>query len=158
MTKETDKIFIRHALKLARKNAAGTGGGPFGAVVVQHGKIIAEGANQVTVSNDPTAHAEVIAIRNAAKKLGHFALNDCVLYTSCEPCPMCLAAAYWSRIGRVVYTATRDEAAAAGFDDALIYKEVTLPLGDRKIAFTQLGAEGDDPFDLWMNNPKRVAY
>ncbi len=155
---ETDRKFMRAALALARKNAASAEGGPFGAIVVYDNEIVGEGRNQVTATNDPTAHAEVVAIRAAAKKLNRFDLRGCVIYTSCEPCPMCLAAAYWSRVDRVVYSATQDEAAAAGFDDAFLYDELAKDMADRQLPCIQLKTDDEDPFAVWLANPNRIPY
>ncbi len=153
-----DKDFMQAAMELARKNARGTSGGPFGAVVVHQGVVVGEGSNRVTTNLDPTAHAEIVAMRDAAQKLNRFDLQGCVLYTSCEPCPMCLAAAYWARVDRVVYAATQDEAAAAGFDDAFLYEEFTKPMAARSLACVRVTADGDDPFALWAANPNKVPY
>ena len=150
---------MRRAIRLAEENAASGNGGPFGAVIVKDGKVVAEGSNTVTVDNDPTAHAEVTAIRRACAVLGTFDLSGCELYTSCEPCPMCLAACYWAHISRVYYAAGRDDAAAAGFDDDMIYVEVAKPLDERKLPFIQLlPEEGLRPFLLWRSNPDKVRY
>ena len=150
---------MRRAISLAEDNASSGNGGPFGAVIVKDGKVVAEGSNTVTVDNDPTAHAEVNAIRRACAVLGTFDLSGCELYTSCEPCPMCLAACYWAHISRVCYAAGRDDAAAAGFDDDMIYVEVAKPLGERKLPFIQLlPEEGLRPFLLWRSNPDKVRY
>ena len=161
---ETRKIMtvndhMRRAISLAEDNASSGNGGPFGAVIVKDGKVVAEGSNTVTVDNDPTAHAEVNAIRRACAVLGTFDLSGCELYTSCEPCPMCLAACYWAHISRVYYAAGRDDAAAAGFDDDMIYVEVAKPLDERKLPFIQLlPEEGLRPFLLWRSNPDKVRY
>ena len=150
---------MRRAISLAEDNASSGNGGPFGAVIVKDGKVVAEGSNTVTVDNDPTAHAEVNAIRRACAVLGTFDLSGCELYTSCEPCPMCLAACYWAHISRVYYAAGRDDAAAAGFDDDMIYVEVAKPLDERKLPFIQLlPEEGLRPFLLWRPNPDKVRY
>lgn len=150
---------MRRAISLAEDNASSGNGGPFGAVIVKDGKVVAEGSNTVTVDNDPTAHAEVNAIRRACAVLGTFDLSGCELYTSCEPCPMCLAACYWAHISRVYYAAGRDDAAAAGFDDDMIYVEVAKPLDERKLPFIQLlPDEGLRPFLLWRSNPDKVRY
>jgi len=134
-------------------------GGPFGAVIVQAGLIVSEGWNQVTSSNDPTAHAEIMAIRSAAASLGRFSLAGCTLYTSCEPCPMCLAAAYWARVDRVVYAATRQDAAAIGFDDHAIYRELALPASQRSLPMQQmLHAEGVQVFDAWRAKADKTPY
>lgn len=150
---------MRRAISLAEDNASSGNGGPFGAVIVKDGKVVAEGSNTVTVDNDPTAHAEVNAIRRACAVLGTFDLSGCELYTSCEPCPMCMAACYWAHISRVYYAAGRDDAAAAGFDDDMIYVEVAKPLDERKLPFIQLlPEEGLRPFLLWRSNPDKVRY
>ena len=150
---------MRRAISLAEDNASSGNGGPFGAVIVKDGKVVAEGSNTVTVDNDPTAHAEVNAIRRACAVLGTFDLSGCELYTSCEPCPMCLAACYWAHISRVYYAAGRDDAAAADFDDDMIYVEVAKPLDERKLPFIQLlPEEGLRPFLLWRSNPDKVRY
>ena len=150
---------MRRAISLAEDNASSGNGGPFGAVIVKDGKVVAEGSNTVTVDNDPTAHAEVNAIRRACAVLGTFDLSGCELYASCEPCPMCLAACYWAHISRVYYAAGRDDAAAAGFDDDMIYVEVAKPLDERKLPFIQLlPEEGLRPFLLWRSNPDKVRY
>jgi tRNA(Arg) A34 adenosine deaminase TadA len=123
--------FMRRAIELAQQGVDSSAGGPFGCVVVKDGKIVAEGCNQVTSTMDPTAHAEVVAIRNACRALETFQLDDCEIYTSCEPCPMCLGAIYWARPARIFYAATREDAAAAGFDDDFIYEEIGKRLADR---------------------------
>jgi guanine deaminase len=153
-----DKEFMSAALALARKNAASAEGGPFGAIVVFGDKIVGEGRNQVTTNNDPTAHAEVVAIRDAAKTLGRFDLKGCVIYTSCEPCPMCLAAAYWARVDKVAYAATQHEAAAAGFDDAFLYDELAKDMGSRQLPCVQVETGDEDPFAVWLANPNRIPY
>ena len=155
-----DELMLR-AVALAERNAASVTGGPFGAVIVKDGKVVAEASNTVTVDNDPTAHAEVNAIRKACAALGTgtFDLSGCELYTSCEPCPMCLAACYWAHIDRVYYAADREDAAAAGFDDSDIYREVALPVDGRKIPFVHImEKEGLRPFMLWASNDKKVEY
>jgi len=135
MTTERDKKFLERAIELSRMGMKGGKGGPFGCIVVKGDEIVGEGCNQVTSSNDPTAHAEVVAIRNACEKLGTYQLTDCEIYTSCEPCPMCLGAIYWARPMRVVYANTREEAAAIEFDDDFIYNEINAKMSDRKIPF-----------------------
>ena len=134
-------------------------GGPFGCVIVKDGEIVGRGNNKVTSTNDPTAHAEVVAIREACKALGDFQLTGCVLYTSCEPCPMCLGAIYWARPDRIVYACTREDAADAGFDDQLIYDELPLPYTERKIptehAFRD---EAQVVFNEWKAKEDKVAY
>lgn len=150
--------FLSEALRLAGDSAR-SGGGPFGAVIVRGDEVIATGSNQVTASNDPTAHAEVVAIRTACQRLGNFRLDDCVLYASCEPCPMCLAAIYWARIPRVVFAATRADAAQAGFDDETIYAELAKPLSERAVCMEHTAApEASAPFQLWQANARRVNY
>jgi len=135
------------------------GGGPFGAVIAQGGEIVAEGANRVAVSNDPTAHAEIVAIRDACATLGRFSLAGCEIYTSCEPCPMCLAAIYWARLDRVTYANSRDDAARIGFDDALIYREIALPIDARRLPMTRLLAdEARSVFAAWEQKPDKVRY
>ena len=138
MTTERDKKFLERAIELSREGMKGGKGGPFGCIVVKGDAIIGEGCNQVTSSNDPTAHAEVVAIRAACEKLGAYQLTDCDIYTSCEPCPMCLGAIYWARPKRVVYANTREEAAAIEFDDDFIYNEINAKMGDRKIPFVHI--------------------
>jgi tRNA(Arg) A34 adenosine deaminase TadA len=134
-------------------------GGPFGAVVTRNGKIIATGHNQVTSANDPTAHAEIVAIREACKKLKSFQLDECELYTSCEPCPMCLSAIYWARIQRVYFGNTRKDAARIGFDDNLIYQEISLPLKSRKIPMKQLlRKEARAAFEEWSLKEDKIPY
>src|SRR5271156_3767835 len=130
--------FMREAIRLSLAKMRGNCGGPFGAVVVRKGKIIGRGWNRVTSANDPTAHAEISAIRDACKKLKSFRLDDCEIYTSCEPCPMCLAAIYWARLKKVYYANTRKDAARIQFDDDLIYKEVATPISHRKIPMKNL--------------------
>jgi tRNA(Arg) A34 adenosine deaminase TadA len=149
--------FMRRAIALAVQNVQSGGGGPFAALVVKDGKIIAEGANQVTSMNDPTAHAEIVAIRAACRALDDFQLTACDLYTTCEPCPMCLGAVYWARPARIFYAATAAHAAAAGFDDAFIYQEIRRSFNERRLPFMQmLRNEADAPFQAWAAfNDKR---
>ena len=155
----TANDYMRRAIRLAEENAASGNGGPFGAVIVKDGKVVAEGSNTVTVDNDPTAHAEVNAIRRACAVLGTFDLSGCELYTSCEPCPMCLAACYWAHVSKVFYAAGREDAADAGFDDEMIYVEVAKQLNERKLPFVQLlPEEGLRPFMLWKSNPDKIRY
>jgi len=135
MLKPDEKMFLERAIALSKQGMESGQGGPFGCVIVKNNEIIGEGNNQVTSSNDPTAHAEVVAIRNACKKLGAYQLTGCDIYTSCEPCPMCLGAIYWARPRRVVYANTRQEAAAIEFDDEFIYEEISAAVTDRKIPF-----------------------
>ncbi len=156
---DDDARFLREAFRLAREGMADGRGGPFGAVVVRDGAIVARGNNRVVRDGDPTAHAEVVAIRAACSALGTHVLDRCVLYSSCEPCPMCLAAIYWSRIGRVVFASTHADASAAGFDDTLIYEQIKLAPPARLLPMEQrLGAEGARLFAEWLANPSRVPY
>ena len=151
--------FLRRAIALATRNVLTSAGGPFAAVVVRDGKIVGEGANSVTTTNDPTAHGEVNAIRAAAKSLGTFSLAGCALYTSCEPCPMCLAAAYWARLDAVYYGASAADAARAGFDDAFLYDELRKNAPERKLSSTQLLAdEAWASFAAWIAAPNKVEY
>ncbi len=151
--------FLRRAIALATENVTSGVGGPFAAVIVRDGKIVGEGANSVTTTNDPTAHAEVNAIRAAAKALGTFKLDGCELYTSCEPCPMCLAAAYWARVDAVYYGASAADAARAGFDDAFLYVELRKDSRDRKLHSTQLLVnEAWASFAAWIASPDKVEY
>ncbi|HRP00145.1 MAG TPA: nucleoside deaminase [Flavobacteriales bacterium] len=155
----TDEDLLREALQLARAGMDRNEGGPFGCVIVKDGRIIGRGNNRVTSTNDPTAHAEVVAIRDACQALGSFQLEGCTLYTSCEPCPMCLGAIYWARPERVVYAGTREDAAAAGFDDQLIYDELPLPPGQRRIPMrTLLHDEAVALFEAWRVKPDKTAY
>jgi tRNA(Arg) A34 adenosine deaminase TadA len=151
--------FMRAAIRLSREKMRRNDGGPFGAVVVRKGKIIGRGWNRVTSTNDPTAHAEIMAIRDACKKLKTFRLDDCELYTSCEPCPMCLAAIYWARLKKVFYANTRKDAARIQFDDDLIYREVAEPVSRRKIPMNQLlRPEALKVFAEWKNKADKVLY
>jgi guanine deaminase len=150
---------MRAAIRLSRSKMRANCGGPFGAVVVRSGKIIARGWNQVTSTNDPTAHAEVTAIRAACRKLKTFQLNDCELYTSCEPCPMCLAAIYWARFKKVYYANTRHDAAKIQFDDDWLYREVAQPVAKRKIPMRQLlRGEALKVFAEWQAKPDKIRY
>ena len=151
--------FMQQAIELATQNVLTGRGGPFGALIVRDGQIIATGVNCVTASNDPTAHAEVTAIRNACTQLNTFALTRCEIYTSCEPCPMCLAAIYWARIDAIYYGNTAAEAAAAGFDDAFLYREVALPISQRTIPTTNLLPEqAIFSFNAWRQHAGRIDY
>jgi tRNA(Arg) A34 adenosine deaminase TadA len=151
--------FMKEAIELSIKNVTEKEGGPFGAVVVKDGKIIARGYNQVTSSNDPTAHAEVVAIREACKVLGSFQLTNCEIYTSCEPCPMCLGAIYWARPSRVYYANSKEDAAAIEFDDDFIYKEIAKPIQYRELQFTQvMRKEAQEAFSIWKNKPNKIEY
>jgi guanine deaminase len=159
MPSQPNPEFLRRAIALATQNVAKSSGGPFGAVIVRDGKIIGEGANSVTATNDPTAHAEVNAIRAAAKSLGAFTLAGCDLYTSCEPCPMCLAAAYWARIDNIYYGASPADAARAGFDDAFLYEELRKDPAARKLPSMQLlGDEAWAAFAAWIASPNKIDY
>lgn len=150
--------FMRKAIELAVENVK-CGGGPFGAVIVRDGEIIATGANRVTPNNDPTAHAEVMAIRAACTKLGTFDLSGCVIYTSCEPCPMCLGAIYWAHLDKIFYGANQHDAAAIDFDDSFIYRELELPISKRhKPVQNILHDEAQAPFELWRSKEDKVAY
>lgn len=150
---------MERAIALATENVISGRGGPFGAVIVRDGEIVATGANQVTATNDPTAHAEVVAIRNACAALGNFQLNGCHVYTSCEPCPMCLAAIHWARCEAIFYGNCAADAAAAGFDDALLYEELKRPLGERTIATVNLlPGLAITSFDLWRAHAARIDY
>ena len=154
-----DDKFMRVALRLSLQMMRRGQGGPFGAVVVRQGKIVGRGWNQVTSANDPTAHAEVVAIRAACRRLRTFVLSDCVLYSSCEPCPMCLAAIYWARIPKMFYGNTRADAARIAFDDALIYQELALPIRRRKLVMRRLLAnEAREAFRAWQRMPNKVSY
>ena len=150
-----DNQFMQEAIRLARLGMENNEGGPFGAVVVKDGEIIGRGYNQVSSSNDPTAHAEVVAIRDACKNLGHFQLDDCVIYTSCEPCPMCLGAIYWARPARIVYACHRKDAAAVNFDDDFIYQEINVPLNERRIPIDQLLRE--EGLKVFQESQKKIA-
>jgi tRNA(Arg) A34 adenosine deaminase TadA len=151
--------FMREAIRLSIQMMRRGKGGPFGAVVVRKGKIVGRGSNQVTSANDPTAHAEIVAIREACKRLKTFQLDDCDLYTSCEPCPMCLSAIYWARLGNVFYGNTRQDAAKIAFDDDLIYREVALPIGKRTLKMKQLlHDEALAAFAEWQRKTDKVLY
>lgn len=156
---ENDKKFMKRAIKLSQEGMNSNAGGPFGAVVVKDGEIIAEGFNRVTSTNDPTAHAEVVAIRKACEKLGTFQLDDCIVYTSCEPCPMCLGAIYWARPKAVFYACDKVDAAKIDFDDQFIYEELDKPIGNRQVKFVQmLQAEGQEIFNEWAAKVDRTEY
>jgi tRNA(Arg) A34 adenosine deaminase TadA len=150
---------MRRAIALATENVVSGAGGPFGAVVVRGGQVIASGVNQVTAANDPTAHAEVVAIRAACQAVGSFQLTGCTVYTSCEPCPMCLAALYWSRCNAIFFGNTAADAAAAGFDDSFLYAEVAKPISARSIPTVRLlGDEAMESFDKWRATPNKIEY
>jgi guanine deaminase len=151
--------FMRRAIQLSREHMQAGHGGPFGAVVVLDGRIVGEGWNQVTGTIDPTAHAEVVAIRAACKQLGRFDLRGATLYTSCEPCPMCLAATYWARVDQVYYANTEADAAAIDFDDAFLYRELALPMAQRSLPCTPLlREEALKVFEEWRVKPDKVPY
>jgi len=153
------KEFMLRAIELAKQGMDRNEGGPFGCVVVKNDKIIAEGNNSVTSQNDPTAHAEVVAIRKACENLGNFQLAGCDIYTSCEPCPMCLGAIYWARPDRIYYAATRHDAASAGFDDSFIYDEISVPDEIRSIPTQKLGREDAIKlFELWKLKENKTVY
>jgi tRNA(Arg) A34 adenosine deaminase TadA len=154
-----NREFMRQAIRLSVRMMRRGAGGPFGAVVVRDGKVVGRGWNQVTSANDPTAHAEVVAIREACRQLKTFRLDDCDLYTSCEPCPMCLAAIYWARLRNVFYGNTRQDAAKIDFDDQFLYHEVALPLRRRKLRMKQLlHREALAAFAEWQRKPDKVPY
>ena len=151
--------FLQRAIELAVQNVKERRGGPFGAVIVRDGAIIAEGTNLVTTSLDPTAHAEIVAIRKACAVLQSFELKGCVVYASCEPCPMCLAAIYWSRAERVCFAASREDAAAAQFDDEFLYRELSLPVERRSLPMEQeLREEAIAAFDAWREDNGKIRY
>lgn len=156
---EQDIFFMRQAIQLSKNGMENDEGGPFGAVVVKDGKIVGRGNNKVSSTNDPTAHAEVVAIRDACKNLGTFQLDDCIIYTSCEPCPMCLGAIYWARPQKIFYACTRQDAADIDFDDEFIYKEIELPLEERQIpAQSLLREEGLKTFNDWQTKIDKITY
>lgn len=151
--------FMRAAIALAEKNVAEGTGGPFGAVIVRDGQIIGEGTNRVTSANDPTAHAEVVAIRNACEKLGTYSLAGSEVYTSCEPCPMCLSAIYWARLDRIFYGNTKADAAEIDFDDAFLYTEIPKPITERTIPTQQmLHEESIRAFNAWAVSEDKIPY
>jgi len=150
---------MREAIELGRQGMLSNAGGPFGCVVVKDNAIIGRGWNRVTSDNDPTAHAEVTAIRDACKNLQDFQLEGCEIYTSCEPCPMCMGAIYWARPARVYFAASRNDAAAAGFDDSMIYEELTVPVPDRKIVMKCIIPEKAALlFEEWIKKENKTAY
>ena len=154
----THEEHMREALALAAKSVR-SGGGPFAALVVQDGKVVGRGTNRVTASNDPTAHAEVEAIRAACRTLDTFSLQGCLVYTTCEPCPMCLGALYWSRVDGIYFAGTRHDAAVAGFDDEHLYVEIAAPIAERELPMTHLlGDEGCAPFEAWAEQSDRTPY
>ena len=154
-----EEKFMTEAIALSEKGSQSNEGGPFGCVVVKDNKIIGRGYNQVTSTNDPTAHAEVVAIREACKTLGTFQLDGCEIFTSCEPCPMCLGAIYWSRAAIIYYANTRDDAAEIGFDDSMIYDEINADLGKRKIPIINIGRkDAQKIFKEWANKNDKTNY
>lgn len=159
ITPEQDRHFLLRAVDLSRERMQAGLGGPFGAVIVRDGEIIAEGWNEVTSSLDPTAHAEVTAIRRACTAVGDFALKGATLYSSCEPCPMCLAATYWARVDRLVFANTRQQAAAIGFDDEFLYGEVPKDPLERSLPTSHVALpEAEHVFDLWRVKADKIAY
>ncbi len=157
MSKHED--FMQMAIELAENNVVTGNGGPFGAVIVKDGMVVARSANKVVPNNDPTAHAEVSAIRLACQELGTYSLSGCEIYTSCEPCPMCLAAIYWARIDKIHYANTKADAATIGFDDAFIYEELGKPMNERKLPVIQLMRnEALNAFKLWSEAEDKTEY
>ena len=155
----THSEIMKEAIALSQHNVEGGNGGPFAAVVVREGVIIARGANHVTTENDPTAHAEIVAIREACRALGTFQLTGCTVFTTCEPCPMCLGALYWARPDRIFYANTRADAKAIGFDDDFIYNEIALPIGSRAIPMDQLMRdEALATFHAWKDKADKISY
>jgi len=156
---EQDIAFMRRAIELAQSGVDNDQGGPFGCVVVKDGRIVGEGYNQVTSTNDPTAHAEIVAIRDACRRLKSFQLTDCTVYTSCEPCPMCLGAIYWARPAAIYFAGTREDAAAAGFDDELFYDELDRSNDERQLKLRpMLRDEAQKVFDNWNQKSNKVEY
>lgn len=154
-----NKTFMREAIQLSIEKMESGEGGPFGAVIVKNNKIIGRGWNRVTSANDPTAHAEIMAIRDACQTLGTFELSGCQIYSSCEPCPMCLAAIYWARLDRLYFAASRTDAAAAGFDDEHLYQEIPKDWPCRELPSEQLlAAEARKAFNAWKQKTDRTAY
>jgi guanine deaminase len=154
-----DNPFMARAIKLSVENVTSGRGGPVGSVIVKDGAIIAEAANQVTVLNDPTAHAEVLVIREACTKLGVFELRDCEIYTSCEPCPMCLGAIYWAHLSRIYFASAAGDASKVGFDDSLIYREIAQPYPMRQIPMIQMmREEALVAFRAWDEKPNKISY
>jgi guanine deaminase len=159
MAENNHNEFMAEAIRQAGKNIESGNGGPFGAVVVKDGKIVGAAANRVTSTNDPTAHAEVVAIREACKALETFDLSGCEIYASCEPCPMCLGAVMWARLEKLYYAANREDAAKAGFDDEFFYKELSLPPAQRQLPIAQLMQdEAIEVFEKWNEKPDKIEY
>ena len=156
---ESQKNFMRQAIDLAKNGMLSGNGGPFGCVIVKDGKVVGQGSNMVLKTKDPTAHAEVVAIRDACKNLDNFQLDGCELYTSCEPCPMCLGAIFWARPAKVFFACTKEDAADAGFDDHFIYKEIEVKPADRKIPMNSLLREESlKAFELWKEKGDKEVY
>jgi guanine deaminase len=154
-----DRVHLARAVALSREHMQAGAGGPFGSIVVRDGAVIGEGWNQVTSTNDPTAHAEVVAIRRACQSIASFSLEGATLYASCEPCPMCLASAYWARVSRIVFANTREEAAAIGFDDQLLYDEIPKPLEQRLVPTIHAPhEEAKAVFAAWLRKADKIAY
>lgn len=154
-----EKEMMRKAIQLSDEKMNSGFGGPFGAVIVKDGEVVAEGFNQVTTANDPTAHAEVDAIRKACQKLENFDLSGCEIYTSCEPCPMCLSAIYWARLDKIYYANSRDDAADIGFDDEMLYREIPKPVNERTIPTVRLlEDEAIKSFEAWKNKTDKIPY
>ena len=159
MSIDQQKKFMREAIRLSMENVQSGNGGPFGTVIVKNGKIIATGVNEVTKSNDPTAHAEMIAIRNACEKLNSFQLDGCDIYCSCEPCPMCLGAIYWARPKSIYFANSKKDAAEINFDDNVIFQEIKLPIHERKLTITQLlRDEAQSVFLQWQESENKIEY
>ncbi len=159
MSNDKQNKFMREAIRLSLNNVQSGKGGPFAAIVVKNGKIIARGTNTVTTTNDPTAHAEIVALREACKKLKSFQLEGCEIYTSCEPCPMCLGAIYWARPSKVYFGNTKQDAAKIGFDDSFIYRELPKPLDKRKIPMIPLlREEALEAFREWRRKADKIKY
>jgi tRNA(Arg) A34 adenosine deaminase TadA len=159
MSIDQQKKFMREAIRLSMENVQSGNGGPFGTVIVKNGKIIASAVNEVTKSNDPTAHAEMIAIRNACEKLNSFQLDGCDIYCSCEPCPMCLGAIYWARPKSIYFANSKKDAAEINFDDNFIYQEIKLPIHERKLTITQLlRDEAQSVFLQWQESENKTEY
>ena len=159
MSIDQQKKFMREAIRLSMENVQSDNGGPFGTIIVKNGKIIATGVNEVTKSNDPTAHAEMIAIRNACEKLNSFQLDGCDIYCSCEPCPMCLGAIYWARPKSIYFANSKKDAAEINFDDNVIYQEIKLPIHERKLTITQLlRDEAQSVFLQWQESENKIEY
>ena len=159
MSIDQHKKFMREAIRLSMENVQSGNGGPFGTVIVKNEKIIATGVNEVTKSNDPTAHAEMIAIRNACEKLNSFQLDGCDIYCSCEPCPMCLGAIYWARPKSIYFANSKKDAAEINFDDNVIYQEIKLPIHERKLTTTQLlRNEAQSVFLQWQESENKIEY